>query len=160
MLDVSLQYRVLSGAAWVLLGDIRLRLMLYMSYLLWLWTVWWHLSVFTLVGEKRPPNPTVIQCWQGCKKFILCLSGTWTASSQTWIDCDKLSLFRLSWYKHFTVDVKRQLPRCVRVKLNFYVLPLWLSSVLLHYTHAFFFCFVHCLPFHNSLVDLTWGSCR
>lgn len=110
VLDVSSQSRTVSGAASVLLGDIWLSLMLRLTYLLWLWTVWWHLSVLTVVGEQDFPFfSTVTQCWQGWGKFILCLLGAWPGSARTDIDCGSLSLIGLGWYRHFPVGVKRQL---------------------------------------------------
>lgn len=44
---------VLSGAAEVYLHDIWPSPTLYLTYLLWLWTVWWHLSLFAVEGEQR-----------------------------------------------------------------------------------------------------------
>lgn len=129
--------------------------MLCLSHPLWLRTVWWHLSVFIVVGEQRLLFSS--RLWLSVDKVAESSSVCWErdqGQGQTCIVCGRLSLFGLGWYRHFPVDVKGQLPRRVQVKFSLSVFLISSSIIPL----LSFPAFVQYVTFSNSLVVLTRGS--
>lgn len=109
------------------------------------------LMTFVSIYRRILLNPTVTQCWQGCRKFIFFLLGAWP---------DMYSL----WQLVFVWAVPQTFPRgCQRTtsqtcsgegeffprpSLSFSFPPRWWPCVP--------FCY-H-LTFNNSLAALFWGS--
>lgn len=123
--------------------------MLYLSYVLWLCTVWWHLSVFTVVFEQKPCFPPFsFSAWLSVDKVTqsspcVCWEHSQPDICRLW----QVVFVRVQLWQTFPCGCQKTTPCDSWVFLSF--LPVCLISVLILHDHGVFsLIFLFLLFFH------------